>query len=331
MEKLKIVQVGLGPLGQRLVRFACERPGLMLTAAVDSDPEKIGKDAGELCGTQKLGVSIAGSLDLALAKNGADVAVLATVSDIATIRGQIEQLVARGLPVVTTCEELSFPWETSPSLAARIDAAARKAHVAVLATGVNPGFLMDCLPIALTAVCQRVQHIGVTRIQDASARRLPFQKKIGAGLTREAFEEKRRLGTLRHVGLTESMQMIASRMGWKLQKVEDIISPIIAETRIVTEAMTVEAGCAAGLQQIGRGYCDGEERIALVFRAAIGEPDARDAVEILGDPTIHSSIPGGVNGDVATCGITLNAIRQVMSATPGLRTMADIPLVSFHS
>jgi hypothetical protein len=331
VEKLRVVQVGLGPLGQRLVRSALERPGLVLAAAVDSDPAKIGKDAGELCGVQKLGVRIAGTLDQALEGGRVHVAVLATVSDIATISGQIAQLVAHGIPVVTTCEELSYPWETSPSLASRIDAAARAANVAVLATGVNPGFLMDCLPIALTAVCLRVQHIGVTRIQDAAARRLPFQKKIGAGLTLSVFEEKRRQGTLRHVGLTESMQMIASRMGWKLQKVEDVISPIVARERIVTASMTVEAGCAAGVQQIGRGFCDGEERISLLFRAAIGEPDPRDTVEILGEPTIRSLIAGGVNGDVATCAITLNAIRQVVSAAPGLRTMADIPLVSFSN
>jgi hypothetical protein len=331
VEKLRVVQVGLGPLGQRLVRSALERPGLVLAAAVDSDPAKIGKDAGELCGVQKLGVRIAGTLDQALEGGRADVAVLATVSDIATISGQIEQLVGHGIPVVTTCEELSYPWETSPALASRIDAAARAANVAVLATGVNPGFLMDCLPIALTAVCLRVQHISVTRIQDAVARRLPFQKKIGAGLALSAFEEKRRQGTLRHVGLTESMQMIASRMGWKLQKVEDVISPIIARERIITSSMTVEAGCAAGVQQIGRGFCDGEERIVLLFRAALGEPDPRDTVEILGEPTIRSSIPGGVNGDVATCAITLNAIRQVVSAAPGLRTMADITLVSFSN
>jgi hypothetical protein len=331
VEKLRIVQVGLGPLGQRLVRYASERSTLELAAAVDSDPAKIGRDAGELSGIRRLGITVTGSLDQAIGKKAADVAVLATVSDIERICGQIESLVARGFPVVTTCEELSFPWETAPLLAAKIDAAARAAHVAVLATGVNPGFLMDCLPIALTAVCQRVEHIGVTRIQDASARRLPFQTKIGAGLTLEAFEEKRRLGTLRHVGLTESMHMIASRMGWKLQKVEDLISPIVARERISTTGMNVEAGCAAGVQQVGRGFCDGEERISLLFRAAIGEPDARDTVEIKGDPAIRSTIPGGVNGDVATCGITLNAIRQVVSAAPGLRTMADIPLVSFFS
>ncbi len=317
MEKVRIVQVGLGPLGQRLVQYACERPWITVTGAVDSDPAKIGKDVGEMCGMPRFGVCIAGSLDQALAQNRADVAVLATVSDIASIRDQVEQIVARGLPVVTTCEELSFPWKTSPSLAAQIDASARKAKVAVLATGVNPGFLMDCLPIALTAVCQRVQHIGVTRIQDASTRRLPFQKKIGAGLTVHEFEEKRAQGKLRHVGLTESMHMIASRMGWELHEVEDIISPIISKERIVTTSMAVQAGCVSGVQQIGRGYCNGEERIALTFRASIGEPDPRDTIEILGDPTIRSSIPGGVNGDVATCGITLNAIRQVMSAAPG--------------
>jgi 4-hydroxy-tetrahydrodipicolinate reductase len=209
--------------------------------------------------------------------------------------------------------------------------AAKKNQVAVLGTGVNPGFLMDSLPTFLTAVCQDVQRITVHRIQNAAFRRIPFQKKIGAGLTLEQFENKKKEGTLRHVGLTESVQLIASRMGWQLSKTEDILVPVIADREIITDTMKIPVGYAAGVQQIGKGYVGDEDKIILVFRAAVGEPDPQDSIEIKGTPTIKSIIEGGVHGDVATCAITINALKQIILSQPGLRTMADISLVSFFS
>lgn len=330
MNPIRIAQIGMGPLGRRITQFILERPNLALAAAVDLDPALEGRDPGELAGTRPAGIRIVSSLEAALGSGTVEVAVLTTVSDMERITPQIEAIVARGVPVVTTCEELSYPWDTRPDLAQRIDRAAKTGGAAVLATGVNPGFLMDTLPLTLTAVCRRVDTVKVTRIQDASKRRLPFQKKIGAGLTPAEFEAKRKAGTLRHVGLTESMQMIASRLGWKLDRTEDILTPVTAGRSIVTEAFTIEPGMAAGVQQIGRGFVNGTERITLVFRASVGAPVSEDTVEIQGDPVIRSTIPGGVNGDTATCAIVLNAIPQVLGASPGLHTMADISLVSYH-
>jgi 4-hydroxy-tetrahydrodipicolinate reductase len=329
MEKIRIAQIGLGPLGRKIAKFICERKNLELVAAIDKDPAKVGKDFGEFCSVPVKGVTIAKNIKDSKAK--IDIALLTTVSDMERITPQIEEIVSLGIPIVSTCEELSYPWLTSPELSEKIDAAAKKNNVAVLGTGVNPGFLMDCLPTCLTSVCQSVESIRVSRIQNAAFRRIPFQKKIGAGLQLEEFEEEKRRGTLRHVGLTESIHMIAQSMGWDLDKTEDILTPVIADREITTEAMTIPAGCAAGVQQIGVGYVNGEARITLNFKASVGEAESVDRVEIKGNPDIISEIPGGVNGDVATCAITINAIKQVLKAQPGLRTMADIPAASFFS
>lgn len=302
---------------------------MTVVAAVDKDPALAGKDLGELCSTGSVGVPVSPSLEQALGQGAADVAVLTTVSDLARIAPQIEEILHFGLPVVTTCEELVFPWETAPQTASRIDSLAREEGIAVLATGVNPGFLMDTLPIALSAVCQRVDAVKVSRIQDASTRRVPFQLKIGAGLSLEEFEKKKKRGDLRHIGLTESMQMIASRIGWKLDRIEELITPVVAKTRIDTGSMIIEAGMAAGVQQIGRGFVGNDEKITLTFRASVGEPSPEDTVELLGTPHIVSTIQGGVHGDVATCAITLNAVAQVLRAEPGLRTMVDLPPVAY--
>lgn len=329
MSKIKVVQVGLGPLGIKTANFIAERANVEIIAAVDKNPALIGKDLGALRGVAPSGVKVQEDFAAAVAANRPDVAVLTTVSDMKRITPQILEIVAQGIPVVSTCEELSYPWDCSPELSAQIDEAAKANNVAVVGTGVNPGFLMDSLPTFLTAVCQNVTFVKVSRYQDAQFRRIPFQKKIGAGLTLGQFEEKKQDGSLRHVGLTESMQFIAARMGWKLDKTEDIIEPVVAGAPIKTAAMEIPAGNATGVRQTGNAYVGGELKIQMVFQATVGEPESYDLIEIAGNPNIHSKIQGGVNGDVATCAIVVNTLPQIIRSTPGLKTMGDIPLVSY--
>ncbi|MCK4626564.1 MAG: dihydrodipicolinate reductase, partial [Phycisphaerae bacterium] len=255
MSTLKIIQIGVGPIGQKVVNYLLEREGMEVVAAVDPAPDKSGKDLGEVCGLDKpLGIIVSPNLADAMKTSKPDVAVLCTTSSMEKVVSQIEEIISHGLHVVSTCEELSYPWDTQPGLSKQLDKTARQAGVAVLGTGVNPGFLMDFLPLAMTAVCRKVESIKVSRIQDASVRRIPFQQKIGAGLTLEEFEAKKQTGTLRHVGLTESMQMIAARMGWKLDRTEDILTPVVAEREITTGYVPIKPGMAAGVRQIGKGY-----------------------------------------------------------------------------
>lgn len=325
-----MMQVGIGPIGQKVVRYALEREGIEIVAAVDLDPDKTGKDLGRICDLDKdLGVTVSNDLGAAVSEAKPDVAVLTTVSSFEKCAVQAAEIAKLGVHVVSTCEEMSYPWDTSPDTARQLDETARENNVAVLGTGVNPGFLMDFLPTAMTAVCQDVTRIKVSRVQDATFRRIPFQQKIGAGLTLEEFEEMKKTGRLRHVGLTESIQMIAANMGWKLEKTEDIISPVVAETDITTGYKPIKPGMAAGVKQTGKGWVGGDELITLEFIAAVGESNPSDTIEIKGTPDITSTIPGGVNGDIATCAITVNAIKTVTKASPGLRTMTDVPVVSF--
>ena len=332
METIRVIQVGLGPIGQGIVKFLLEREGLELVAAVDTAADKIGKDVGQLCGLdKKIGIKVRDDLSETIEDTNPDVAIVSTASSMEKVAPLIEQILSASVAVVTTCEEMAYPWMTQGALSKRLDESARKAGVAVLATGVNPGFLMDFLPLCFTAICQKVEKIKVQRIQDASMRRVPFQQKIGAGLTLEQFEAKRENGTIRHVGLTESMHMIAARLGWKLEKTEDVLEPVVADKEITSGYIPIKPGMVAGVRQTGRGYVNGEEVITLEFVAAVGQNDPADVVEIDGQPKIKSIIPGGINGDVATCAIAVNAIGSIVSAEPGLRTMADMPPITFFN
>ncbi len=329
MQSIKVLQIGMGPLGVKVAEFIEERAGIDTVMAVDRNPELVGQRLIELSPRLSSEVAIVEELPSGFPNGKPDVAVITTVSDMSRIVPQIEEVVTLGIPVVSTCEELSYPWQEAPALAARIDEAAKKNGVAVVGTGVNPGFLMDALPTMLTAVCQNVERVIVRRFQDASFRRLPFQKKIGSRLSPAAFNEKKDDGSLRHVGLTESIQFIAGHLGWELDRVEDVISPVLVETEAMADKTDIQQGYARGVHQMGRGWSNGEEKITLEFKAAIGEPESYDEVEIIGLPNISSRIQGGVNGDVATCAITINTIGALLKAQAGLHTMGSLPLTSF--
>jgi 4-hydroxy-tetrahydrodipicolinate reductase len=253
------------------------------------------------------------------------------VSSVVDFESQILDIAKAKLHIVSTCEELFYPWKTQPDLSKRIDEVCCKNGVVCIGTGVNPGYLMDFLPTVLTGPCQNVKKIEVWRVQDASVRRIPFQQKIGAGLTLEEFEVKRKSGTLRHVGLPESVDFIASRLGWKLERNVETLEPVIAEKDIDTGYKPISKGMARGVHQVGRGFIGDKEVITLNFKAAVGEPESYEEVHIDGVPEIQSKISGGVNGDIATCAITLNAVRSVLAVEPGLKTMGDIPPVAFFT
>lgn len=326
---LRVVQMGLGPLGQKIVKYALERKGIVYVGAVDPAEDKVGKDLGRLCGRKALGVIVQSNLASALKGQTADVAIITTLSSLAKVEGQILEAASMGLPIVSTCEELSYPFGVQPEISTRIHEACTRHNVACVGTGVNPGFLMDYLPSVLTSICQDVEKVTVRRVQDASSRRVPFQKKIGAGLTIKQFDERVEEGTLRHVGLTESMHMIAASLSWRLDKTTETLKPVIAKRLITNGYKKIQKGQACGVEQIGRGFIGTKEVIRLHFRAAVGERRSYDSIEVLGTPNVTSTIPGGVNGDVATCAITLNALRSVRRANPGLRTMLDIPVPGF--
>ena len=321
--------MGLGPLGIKIGQYINEKKSMETVGAVDINPELWHKDFGMHTLGMNSGVKIEKSLKDVPNLDNVDIVVLTTSSSIHSIAPQLEEILDYNLPVVSTCEELMYPWYTDASISEKIDLKAKEKGVAILSTGVNPGFLMDTLPSMLTGVSKEVNHVVVNRFQDARTRRVPFQQKIGAGLSLSQFEERKKSGSLRHVGLTESMQFIADAVGMKVDRTEDIISPVIAKEEIVTEAMTIPQGYAMGVRQEGRAFSNGEEKIKLIFEAAVGSGTSYDEVRISGMPDIHSRIEGGVNGDVATCSIVLNAIPNVLAASPGLKTMADISIVSF--
>ncbi|HET9831066.1 MAG TPA: hypothetical protein VFP91_05140 [Vicinamibacterales bacterium] len=329
MPSIRVVHFGLGPIGSAIAQDIAQRRGFKIVGGIDSDPAKAGRDIGDVAGLAgRIGVRVEPNASR-LQKMKPDVVVLCTNSSMKAVMPQLEAILKAKIPIVSTTEELSYPVYTNVRQAAKVDKWAKKAKVAVLGTGVNPGFVMDSLPIALTAACQRVDRVSVTRIQDARSRRLPFQQKIGAGLTTEQFQKRVEEGSIKHVGFTESIAMIADSLGWSLDRISDRVEPKLAQVTISSEYLAVDPGYVCGIVQEGVGYRKKEPVIRLYMEAYLGAPDPIDAVEIDGSPRLSLRIPGGIHGDTATAAIVVNSIPKVIEASPGLHTMLDMPLPSF--
>ena len=329
-KKIRVAQYGVGPIGASIVRLMRQKASLEIVGAIDKDPAKAGRDLGEAIGAPDApwGVRISADAESLLEKP-VDIVVHSTSSYLPSVMDQLLACLAAGCCIVSTCEELAYPWRKHPELCARLDAAAKEEGVALVGTGVNPGFVMDKLVLTLSAVSQRVDSARATRVVDASKRRLPLQKKIGAGMAPEEFRAQVTAGVIKHHGLPESIAMVADGLGFALDDISETIEPVIAEQTVKTEFLEVAPGQVAGVHQIARGVSAGKEKIFMELKMYVGATQPADTIELKGEPNLSLVIPGGTHGDVATAAVVVNAIPTILAATSGLRTARDLPLSFF--
>jgi hypothetical protein len=327
--KIRVVQYGLGPVGMEIVETLLTRPWVELVGAVDIDAAKVGKDIGQFLEKPRhIGVTISDRPDDVLNRTKSHVVTHATSTHMRAIYPQIEMILEHGTSVISTAEELTYPFVKYPETAQKLDALAKSRKKIVLGTGVNPGFLLDTLAVVLSGVCQHVNSIRAERVVDAARRRLRLQRKIGAGLTPDEFDRKVADGTVKHVGLPESVGLISLAMGWKVGEIQERITPIVAEKYVESENVKVRAGSVAGIRQVAKGILAGQELVVLDLRIYVGAQNPHDSIIIEGVPPIDMTIKGGVHGDRATPAIIVNSIPRLEFLQPGLRTMIDLPALS---
>jgi hypothetical protein len=330
MEQIKVIIYGCGVMGQKITEALLNKKSFSIVGALDIAPELVGKNLGAILDKPRnLEINIDDDSHRLLAASDAQAVILTTTSRLKDVYPQIVQCVKAGFNVVSTCEELSFPWKRESELAQEINQLARKHGVTVVGTGINPGFLMDTLPLVLTAPCLDVKSLKVIRMIDSSKRRIPFQKKIGTGLSLEAFQERIDSKVITgHVGLLESVNMIAAGLGWNLdQAVELPPEPVVAERAIDTALGKVMPGNVIGLISVAHGIKESNKLITLEFYAHAGVEEEYDEVIIHGVPDIHQKIIGGVHGDIGTVAVTINTIPRAVASEAGLIIMKDLPPV----
>ena len=320
-EPMTAVQYGVGPIGSRIVRSALQQ-GINFAGAIDIDPEKLGRDLGNVAGCEEpLDVTVTDDANAVLGPD-IDIVFHSTVSSLQMAMPQLRECLEAGIDVISTCEQLTFPQYRHPDLATELNKLATASGVSIMGTGINPGYAMDFLPTVLTIPCHTVESIEVLRVQNASTRREPLQRKVGAGLSLEAFEAQI-VGQEGHVGLTESVAMIAHALGWTLDEITEDVEPVVADAPVRTDHFEAAVGEVAGMAQRGVGRIDGMTRVDLQISQYIGAPDARDVIQIHGDPSLTMKIPGGIHGDRATPAVVVNSAARVRGSPPGLLSMVD--------
>jgi len=330
--RLRVVQYGLGPIGVAAVRAVLARPDFELVGAIDIDPEKLDRDVADLSGLKRpTGIRVSNRPEELLAVTRPQVVLHTTGSRLPAVFPQLKVCLEAGANVVSTCEELLLPSLRHPQLADQLDSLANGRNVTLLGTGVNPGFVMDTVVLLATAPCTELRAVRVERVVDAATRRLPLQKKIGAGMTRIEFKRKVEKQELGHVGLLESLHLVAAGLGWKLEDVEEKIAPVVLSKTVRTPYLTVKAGQVAGIHHTCRAKRDGKEFLSLDLQMYVGAKAPHDEVRIDGTPPITLRFEGGVAGDTATVGILLNMAPLVVSSGPGLKTMIDLPVPRFRA
>jgi len=325
-----VVQVGLGPMGKIVAKLFLKRKNICLKSVIDIDPNLIGKKLGKILDLEMDSeIIIESDLEKAITQEKIDVVFIATLSSLEKIATTIKLAVKSGSNVISICEELSYPFSYYPELSEELNTLAKSNNVTIVGTGINPGYLMDLLPIVITAPCQAVESIKVTRMMNSAKRREPFQRKIGTGLAPEEFHKKISNKEITgHVGLTQSIQMIVAALGFKYDEIVEFPpKEIITENDFTTSyEEKVPKGYVCGLQSKAIAKKDGKEIVLLDFVAYAGDHEEYDSIEIEGTPRVHQKIIGGVHGDIGTSAMAVNLVPKVINAKPGLLTMKDLPV-----
>jgi hypothetical protein len=312
MSELRVCVVGLGPIGLEVARAIVSRRELRIVAAVDLSPELAGRPLAELVPGAPADVKIDSTLDAALAPGRVEAMALTTTSRFAEVVADLETAIRRRVHVASTCEEMSAPVIDSQTWA-RLDERARNADVTLLGTGVNPGFVMDRLPLQLAGACVSVSRVRVDRVVDAAKRRGPLRKKVGEGLSPDEFRAGVAQKKIGHVGLRESALLIARGLGWKIDAYVETIDPVVGDD-----------GKCLGIRQRGAATVGGTTKIELALDMYVGAPNPHDRVQLEADPPMDVLVAGGTQGDRATVGTTVNALARMRSAPRGFLTVADV-------
>ena len=332
MKRFRVVQWGLGAMGSGMARLMLEKDGLELVGGIDMRPDYVGKDLGDVLGAgRKLGVAVTNDPASVLDRARVDLVVIATTSWTKEQMPDLKKILSAGINCISIAEEMSAPEAQSPALAEELDELAKKNGVSILGTGVNPGFVLDLLVVALSGVCHKVERIEASRVNDLSPYGPTVMKTQGVGTTPEQFAAGVADGSIvGHVGFPESIRMISEALGLGVTRIEESREPIVSKVYRETPHVKVQPGMVAGCAHVAVGYANDKPVVKLVHPQQIHPhlegQGTGDYINIYGKPEIHMSTGPEIAGGIATMGVAVNMIPHVVAATPGLKSMCDLPV-----
>lgn len=320
------VSIGLGAMGIGVAQCLIDR-GWDMRGAVS---HQVGADLGLVLERPIRGKIVSkGTTDIL--DTHADLCVIATSSRVSEIRTDILLAVAAQMNVLSSSEELVYPWATDPDLAEELDRASRSANVTILGTGINPGYVMDMLPIVLSAVCRSVTSVEARRVNNLALFGPSVLQSFGIGLSIEEFEHAWVDGDIAgHVGFAQSVAMISDTLGLGVDRIEESMSPISAKRERRAGSQIVPPGTVAGIEQEACGY-RGSELVVRLLHPQQVDPAAEgkttsDYIELRGDPDVRVTIAPEIPGGIGTIAVMANSAPALLEAKAGLLTMMDLPV-----
>ena len=334
MQNIKIVLWGFGAMGRGMAEMLLEKKGVEITGVCDLYPKFVGTsifDHLEVKENNHKDVVITDDIDSLLDKDNCDLVLLATDSFTKKAYPKMEMILKKGINVISTAEEMAYPHAQEPELAEKLDKIAKENGVTVLGTGINPGFIMDLLVVALTGVMKSVDHIEAKRVNSLSPFGPAVMEEQGVGITLDTFNKGVKEGTLAgHVGFAESVGMIANALGVKLDGFQQQMKPIVTTVDRKSKYGEALKGNVAGVNMTGQGLINGETFIDMIHPQQI-EPEMEgthtgDYITIKGVPEVNMAITPEIDGGIGTIAMCVNMIPHVLNARPGLKTMIDLPV-----
>jgi len=334
MRNVRVVIWGFGAMGSGMARLILQKKGIEITGVCDHNASRAGKDMYAYLGIDPEGrppLIMLADPALVITERCCDVLILATDSFTKSAFERIRFCLEKKINAISIAEELSYPQAQNPEMAAELDRIAIENGVTLLGTGINPGFILDTLILALTGTCERVDSIYARRVNDLSPFGRAVMREQGVGITPDEYQKRMSEGSLAgHIGFPESIRMITDGIGLKLDKVEQSKDPIISTTHRETPYVTVEPGNLAGLRQRGFGYVDGKVFVEMDHPQQVlphlEGVKTGDTIEIKGVPDIHIQTSPEIPGGIGTISMAVNMIPHVINAEPGLKTMLDLPV-----
>ncbi len=331
MENIKIAIWGFGAMGAGMAKMLNKKTGVDIVGVCDLHPDRVGKSVAEVLGVDKWqDVIIKSDIEEVLAEK-ADLCLLATDSFTRGAFDKMKLIMEKGINVITTAEEMAYPQAQEPELAKKLDEIAKDNGVTVLGTGINPGMIMDLLVVCLTGCMETVEHVEAKRVNSLSPFGETVMEEQGVGITEDEFNKRVAEDKLAgHVGFSESVNMIADAIGWKVDKFEQQMKPILTTVDRKSPYGFAAAGNLAGINMTGQGHVDGEVKINMIHPQQI-EPEMEgtytgDYITLQGNPPVNMAITPEVDGGIGTIAMCVNMIPHVINAKAGLKTMIDLPV-----
>jgi 4-hydroxy-tetrahydrodipicolinate reductase len=333
---IEIVIFGVGTVATSALRLCAQRPSLRVVGAIRG-PELRADATSTRPGWE--GVTLWPDPDAMLDALQPDVALIATRSPLGDVIPDIERCARRGVRVICTSEELAWPDVERPGEAARLDGFAQETGVAVAATGINPGFVFDALPVTVAGAAWNVDSIGVTRVLDASVFGQRVHRSLGIGYSPESFREAVQSREIRgHIGFAESAHAIADAMGVEIDRFEEHLEPVLADRVHELPEYTIEPGETAGVTQRAAAWVGTTRWLDFdlslhVDPVSVGW-DTLDRVVILGENPLDVTIKPGTQAVLTTAARLVNTIPAILSGPPGFypatRLLPNPPWLATH-